>query len=81
MKDTGGPALKWEDLSRFQQRLLAFLSNHSSVQIAGHGMASWLSVAGALQRRGLADSHRTGHYYLTKAGKVMIAEKRRREDE
>lgn len=62
--------------SEFQTRMLRRLARHNgmSVQIAGHGMAKWLSASRALVRRGLAGTYRLGHYYATDLGRKWVEE-------
>lgn len=60
-------------LSETQAKVLRYLARqpNGQGQIAGHGRAPELSAARALQRRGLTGSWRTGHYYLTDAGRPV----------
>lgn len=59
--------------SAIQERLLRRLAKEQTQsQIAGYGMAQWLSAARALERRGLASSYRTGWYYATESGEEWV---------
>ena len=59
--------------SEFQITLLRSLAkNQTGRQIAGRGMAKWLSVANALCRRGLVASCRTGSFFVTDAGRKWL---------
>jgi hypothetical protein len=65
--------IKFEELSKHQQKLLKWLgADQCGRQVAGYGMAKWLSAARALQRRGLADSYRTGSYFVTEKGRATL---------
>lgn len=64
----------WANLSATQRRLLLWLAkDQCHRQVAGHGMAKWLSAGNALIRRGLAYSHKTGKFGLTKEGRALAA--------
>jgi hypothetical protein len=62
-------------LSEMMKRTLRMVyraPNHRR-QIAGYGMAPFLSAANALVRRGLLQSYQTGNFYVSDAGKPVAA--------
>jgi hypothetical protein len=61
-------------LSPTQQRVLRIVSKapNGQRQIAGHGMAPFLSAARALVRKGLLRSWQTGHYCITDEGEAYM---------
>ena len=62
-------------LSPTQQKVLRRLGRQHAGdhgQIAGHGMAPYLSAARALARKGLAITFRTGCYHITPAGRAVL---------
>lgn len=65
------------EISETQLKVMRYIArnatNRTSVQIAGYGRASWLSASGALVRKGLARTWRTGHYALTDDGYALLA--------
>jgi hypothetical protein len=63
------------ELSETQIKVMRILAKRSGeVQLAGHGMAPYLSAARALVKKGLAKTWHTGKYAATDDGKKYYEE-------